>query len=99
MTTTPSPIDDELIDYPEYRPYILGVVERCGSPPAICYDYSAVIDHLTRDIGDRDSAVEYFEFNVIGAYVGPHTPYFLDRSMAAALRGGASGADGEGADS
>jgi hypothetical protein len=25
-----------------------------------------------------DEAIEYFEFNVEGAYVGPHTPIFLD---------------------
>ena len=31
----------------------------------------------TRDGMSRDEAVEYFEFNVIGAWVGPHTPVFV----------------------
>lgn len=26
----------------------------------------------------HDEAIEFFEFNVEGAYVGPHTPIFLD---------------------
>lgn len=101
MTTTKTiPIeDDELIEYPEFRPFILGVVERCGLPPAICYDRSAVVDYLTREIGDQDSAEEYFAFNVLGGYVGRTTPFFLDRDMAAALRGGPPGADGSGPDS
>ena len=31
----------------------------------------------TRTIESLEDAVEYFEFNVIGAWVGPHTPVFV----------------------
>jgi len=93
-------LDDEtLVEYPEFRPFIIGVVERCGLPPAICYDRSAIIAYLTHELGDHDSAEEHFAFNVLGGYVGPTTPFFLDRTMVAALRGGAPSADGPGTDS
>lgn len=91
--------DDALIEYPEFRPYLLGVVEAFGRPSVLCYDRSAVLDHLARDIGDYDDAEEYFYFNVIGTYAGPGTPVFLDRSLAAAFCGSPPGPDGSGADS
>jgi hypothetical protein len=71
------------IEYLEFRPYIVGVVERCGLPPVLCYDRSLVLDHLTREIGDADDATEHFEFNILGGYLGPTTPFFLDRSVVA----------------
>lgn len=89
---------DDLILYPEFTPYLLGVVERCGQPPAVCYDRDAVIEHLIRELGSELDAIEHFEFNVIGGYVGPTTPFFLDRSVVAEIRGMASGLDGSGAD-
>ena len=40
------------------------------------YDYAKCIEILERDMS-RENAEEYFEFNVIGAYVGEHTPVFV----------------------
>jgi hypothetical protein len=41
------------------------------------YDYNKCIDILMeRDGMDIEGAVEYFEYNVIGAYVGENTPAF-----------------------
>jgi len=89
---------DDLIQYPEFTPYLVGVVERCGLPPAACYDRDAVLDHLTRELGSECDALEYFEFNILGAYVGPTTPFFLDRSVVAESRGMAPDPDGPTAD-
>lgn len=86
------------IEYPEFRPFLLGVLERCGMPLVLCYDRSAVLDYLTEQLGNADDALEHFEFNVLGGYVGPTTPFFLDRTVAAELGGMAPGPDGEGAD-
>ncbi len=42
------------------------------------YDYDLCIATLVdRDGMDPDEAVEFFEFNVAGAYVGPATPIYL----------------------
>lgn len=85
MTPETRKIDWDLlegvVEYPEFRPFILGVVERCGSPLTLCYDRSAVLEYLTQQLGDETDALEHFEFNIIGGYVGPTTPFFLDTSI------------------
>jgi len=58
---------------------ILGVVERIGIQ-AICYDKDKVISILMeRDGMDEEEAIEFFYFNIAGAWVGESTPLFLDR--------------------
>tara|TARA_R100001082_G_scaffold73392_1_gene42162 strand:+ start:946 stop:1167 length:222 start_codon:yes stop_codon:yes gene_type:complete len=42
------------------------------------YDYEKCIEILAEDMGYED-AVEYFEYNVVGSYVGEETPIFLNR--------------------
>jgi hypothetical protein len=48
----------------------------------LIYDYDTVIQTLIRRDGmDEEGAVEFFEFNVIGAWVGDATPCFLRTSL------------------
>ena len=57
---------------------IIGVASRCGISDLIAYDVSKIIDILQkRDGMTHEEAQEYFEFNVIGAYMGEHTPIFI----------------------
>ena len=42
------------------------------------YDYQKCLEILERDGMTRDEAVEFFEFNVVGAWVGEGTPVFLE---------------------
>ena len=44
--------------------------------PSVAYDYDKVIEILTEDMSYED-AVEYFEFNIIGAWMGETTPLFI----------------------
>ena len=55
---------------------IIGVVERIGLL-AVCYDKSKIIKILMRDMNEIQ-AIEYYEFNILGAYMGEHTPVYLD---------------------
>ena len=55
---------------------IIGVAERIGMEPVVAYDTNKIIEILSRDMTE-DEAVEYFEFNVLGAYVGERTPVFI----------------------
>jgi hypothetical protein len=42
------------------------------------YDYDKCVEILMeRDEMDRDDAIEFMEFNVLGAWVGEGTPVFL----------------------
>jgi len=55
---------------------IIGTVERCGQTEAvILYDKDKVISALMKEMPFED-AVEYFEYNILGAYVGEGTPAF-----------------------
>lgn len=54
---------------------IIGYVERFGQEPIVLYDRNKVIKTLAKDMPVSD-AEEYFEFNVIGAWVGDKTPAF-----------------------
>ena len=57
---------------------IVGLVSSFGSgDPVVCYDRSKVIAILMKDGMDEEEAEEFFEFNVIGAYMGPETPVFI----------------------
>ena len=58
---------------------ILGVSQQFNSL-SVAYDRNKCIEILmTRDNMTQLEAIEYFEFNVVGAYVGEHTPSFIER--------------------
>tara|TARA_R110002110_G_scaffold363218_1_gene573077 strand:- start:82 stop:327 length:246 start_codon:yes stop_codon:yes gene_type:complete len=45
------------------------------------YDYMLCIDVLMkRDGMNEEDAIDYFYFNVVGAYVGEYTPVFINRA-------------------
>ena len=58
---------------------IVGCAARAGGMLAVCYDTELVLEVLQEDGMSPEEAVEYFEFNVIGAWVGDETPVFLTR--------------------
>lgn len=57
----------------------VGIVERFGQPPIACYDYDRVIQLFTEEGMTEEDAIEHFEYNVIGAWVGERTPCYLRR--------------------
>jgi hypothetical protein len=57
---------------------ILGVASRINTV-AVCYSESKIIEILMREDGmDYDEAFEYYQFNIIGAWMGEHTPVYLE---------------------
>ena len=72
-----SEVYPELLKADGFDEAIVGVVQRMGVQ-AICYDQEKVIEILMRDMSYED-AIEYFEFNIAGAWVGEATPFFLEK--------------------
>ena len=68
---------DELMVMDGFNDCIVGVVERFGQPPIVCYDKERVIESLESDGMEKDEAHEFFDFNQIGAWMGELTPCFL----------------------
>jgi len=57
---------------------IIGMCERFGMFPVVAYDKDKCINILVqRDNMSYEEAIEYFDFNVIGAYMGEGTPVFV----------------------
>jgi len=55
---------------------IVGVGQRFNDY-FVVYDYRKVIDKLMDDGMSYEEAVEFHEYNQVGAWVGPRTPVFL----------------------
>jgi len=56
---------------------IIGMAQRIGLD-AICYDRDKVIEILMEEEGmSFEDAIEHFEYNIIGSWVGDSTPLFL----------------------
>lgn len=81
-------IREELVDYwgdeellfldpaEDFDCGIVGVAERIGMEPVVVYDRGLILDQLSKTMPSA-SAIDYFEFNILGAYVGEKTPIFV----------------------
>lgn len=57
---------------------IIGVAYSPGRGDLVVYDGDAIINKLVnRDGLEYEEAVEYFDFNITGAWMGPKTPVFV----------------------
>ncbi len=70
--------DDNLIFMDGFDDAIVGVMGAFGSEYKVCYDKNKVFDILIKDGMTYEEAVEWYEYNIIGAYVGEKTPVFLN---------------------
>lgn len=72
-----SELNDKMLFADGFEKALVGYVERCGTPTVALYDYDRCIQILMkRDKMTREEALEFFEFNTLGAYVGESTPAF-----------------------
>jgi hypothetical protein len=56
---------------------VIGV--QIGEPMRLIYSVTKIIEHLvTEDEMDLEDAMEHFEFNIRGSYVGEQTPIWCD---------------------
>lgn len=67
---------EELMFADGFDDAIIGVTQRDGAD-VVVYDRSKVLHMLEQQGMDADEAVEYYEFNIACAYVGPQTPIFV----------------------
>jgi len=70
---------EEVVVMEGYDDCVIGVLERFGTEPVILYDRDRVIDKLIADGLTPEEAVEFYEYNQLGSWVGDRTPGFLVR--------------------
>lgn len=56
---------------------ILGICRRYSHDDCIAYDGDLVIKKNMEDGMSYDEAIEFFEYNQLGAYMGESTPVFI----------------------
>ena len=67
--------DQQILTAVGFDEAFVGIGVQFNTPVAV-YDYAMCIDILAESM-DYEDAVEFFEYNVIGAWVGEQTPIFL----------------------
>jgi len=57
---------------------IIGVAERINLGPVAAYSVEKVLEILMeRDGMNYEEALEFFQYNIIGAWMGEYTPVFI----------------------
>ena len=57
---------------------LIGIGRRCSQEDVLVYDFDRAVKILVnRDNMTEEEAVEYLEFNTVGAWVGDKTPMFV----------------------
>ena len=58
---------------------ILGICERINQESIVAYDLQKVLAKLQKQGMTEEEAIEWHEYNQLGAWVGESTPCFIDR--------------------
>ena len=56
---------------------IIGIARRCGQPDLVAYSVTKCLEILMRDGATYEEAVEHFEVNTAGGWVGEETPVWI----------------------
>jgi hypothetical protein len=57
----------------------LGVAESYGELPALVYDQQKILENLQSDGMSLEESQEFYDFNILGSYLGEKMPIFLNR--------------------
>lgn len=69
--------DPDAILFDDMDAALVGVAKQFTNHLAV-YDYEKSVEVFMKQGMDREGAIEWIEFNVIGAYLGEHTPVFIN---------------------
>jgi hypothetical protein len=61
-----------------YDRFVVGVAMGIGRDPVLIYDRRGIISAHIKDGWTEEEAIEHFEYNTAGAWMGKGTPMFID---------------------
>lgn len=70
-------LSEDIIILDDFNEAVLGMVSSFEGPRVV-YNLKTILEILQKDGMSREEALEYFNFNILGAYIGPQNPVFLD---------------------
>tara|TARA_R110000772_G_scaffold242529_1_gene355143 strand:+ start:1693 stop:1995 length:303 start_codon:yes stop_codon:yes gene_type:complete len=73
-----SELHPEVLLMDGYDDCVIGLVERFGAEPVVCYSKNKILKKLASQGMTKEEANEWFYFNQLGSYLGEMTPCFLD---------------------
>lgn len=57
---------------------IIGLAERINLGPVVAYDVNKMLEIMVeRDGMTYEDAMEYFDYNILGAWLGENTPVYI----------------------
>ena len=72
--------DEEFMKADGFDDCIMGICHRFGEPLILAYDEEKIIKKLMkRDKMTKKDALEFYTYNIIGAWVGRKTPVFIEK--------------------
>lgn len=80
-----SEVDEDIVTADGFEEAFMGLAWRCSDGPVAMYDREKCIevimkrDLVTSGGMTHEQAEEFFEFNVVGAWVGDRTPWFFTK--------------------
>jgi hypothetical protein len=69
--------EEQMLKMNGFDDCIVGVVEQYGRGPILCYDKEKLLTRMTEGGMTIEEAIEFWEFNQIGAWMGDGTPCFI----------------------
>ena len=70
--------EGELLKADGFDDCVLGLAYRFGHQEVLAYDLNKVLQKLQEKDGmTHEEAVEYYEYNMVGAYMGDATPLYV----------------------
>ena len=70
--------DEEALFADGFDEAIIGLTRDIAtSGPRVCYDIARILEALILEGMTEEGAIEHFDFNIAGAYMGPLTPIFV----------------------
>ena len=57
---------------------IIGMAERINLGPVVAYSVSKIVEIMVeRDGMSYEEAIEYYDYNIVGSWMGENTPVFI----------------------
>ena len=77
MSDVDHSVDEELLQADGFGGALLCIGRKKGCSDSLVYDYDKCVLILVDGGMSEEDAIEWMEFNVVDAYVGPTTPIFV----------------------
>lgn len=68
--------NEDAVTLPDFADALIGICSKFGQDDVALYDYDKCVQVLVKGGMTSEEAVEWMDYNVIGAYLGMSTPAF-----------------------